>query len=144
MSLHVQGVAPLLQVFDMPTSLAFYRDVIGFEVVSASSPDAEGDHYDWVLLRLNDAVIMLNTMYESLFRPARPDTIRQKAHGDASLYFGCPNVDGAYLHFKAHGVAVQEPKVAPYGMKQLYLEDPDGYILCFQWIADGSTESTEA
>ena len=32
-------------------------------------------------------------------------------------------------------VATQEPRVAPYGMKQLYLSDPDGYNLCFQWRA---------
>jgi hypothetical protein len=23
--------------------------------------------------------------------------------------------------------------VAPYGMKQMYLHDPDGFGLCFQW-----------
>jgi hypothetical protein len=33
---------------------------------------------------------------------------------------------------------VKEPKVAPYGMKQLHLTDPDGYLLCFQWRAEGS------
>ena len=33
---------------------------------------------------------------------------------------------------------VKEPKVAPYGMKQLYLTDPDGYLLCFQWLVGGS------
>ena len=30
------GLTPLIQVFDMPASLAFYRDKLGFEVVSAS------------------------------------------------------------------------------------------------------------
>jgi len=25
--------------------------------------------------------------------------------------------------------------VAPYGMKQMYLADPDGYGICFQWTA---------
>jgi len=28
----IHGIAPLLQVFDMPTSLHFYRDVLGFTV----------------------------------------------------------------------------------------------------------------
>jgi glyoxylase I family protein len=32
----IQGLAPLLQVFDMPVALKFYRDVLGFEVVQAS------------------------------------------------------------------------------------------------------------
>ena len=28
----IHGVAPLLQVFDMPTSIRFYRDVLGLTV----------------------------------------------------------------------------------------------------------------
>jgi hypothetical protein len=40
-----------------------------------------------------------------------------------------------YEHLHAHGVASKPPKVAPYGMKQLYVDDPDGYKLCFQWPA---------
>jgi uncharacterized glyoxalase superfamily protein PhnB len=51
------------------------------------------------------------------------------------LYFSCPDVDGAYEQFQAKGVIVEKPKVAPYGMKQVYLRDPDGYSLCFQWQA---------
>ena len=38
MALDTNGIAPLFQVYDMPEALAFYRDVLGFEVVSAS-PD---------------------------------------------------------------------------------------------------------
>jgi hypothetical protein len=32
--------------------------------------------------------------------------------------------------------------VAPYGMKQLYLRDPDGFELCFQWEANRSLALT--
>jgi glyoxylase I family protein len=49
------------------------------------------------------------------------------------LYFSCPDVDGAYRHLLAHGIYVKEPEIAPWGSKQLYLKDPDGYTLCFQW-----------
>ncbi len=37
MSIKVEGVAPLIQVFDMPTSVAFYRDVLGFELAMSRS-----------------------------------------------------------------------------------------------------------
>lgn len=131
MSIEVQGVCALLQVFDMPTSVRFYRDVLGFEIV-ATSP-RQGDLFDWGLLRLNDAHLMLNTAYEEDSRPAVTDTVRFDAHGDTCLYFRCPDVDAAYEHLRTHGINVPEPKVAPYGMKQLYLTDPDGYSLCFQW-----------
>lgn len=131
MSIKVEGVCALLQVFDMPTSVRFYRDVLGFEIVNTSG--REGDQFDWGLLRLNDTYLMLNTAYEQDSRPAHPDPSHVSAHGDTCLYFRCPDVDGAYQHLRAHGIDVQEPKVAPYGMKQLYLNDPDGYSLCFQW-----------
>jgi glyoxylase I family protein len=133
MSIEVRGVCVLLQVFDMPASVRFYRDVLGFEVVQTSL--REGDQFDWGWLRLGDADLMLNTAYEQEYRPAQPDTDRVAAHGDTCLYFACPDVDAAYRHLLAHGVDVKEPKVASYGMKQLYLHDPDGYALCFQWPA---------
>ena len=131
MSIEVQGVCPLLQVFDMPASVRFYRDVLGFEII-ATSP-REDDQFDWGLMRLNNAHVMLNTAYEQDSRPLGPEPPRTSAHGDTCLYFRCPDVDAAYQHLLAQGIEVQAPKVAPYGMKQLYVSDPDGYGLCFQW-----------
>jgi uncharacterized glyoxalase superfamily protein PhnB len=52
-----------------------------------------------------------------------------------TLYFGCRDVDAAYSHLLAKGIDVRPPKVSWYGMKQLYLKDPDGYLICFQWPA---------
>ena len=133
MAIEIRGMAPLLQVFDMPTSIAFYRDVLGFEVESTSKPG--GEHFDWALLKLNGVELMLNTAYEDDARPPVPDPARIAAHDDTAIYFGCPDVDAAYAYLRARGVHAQAPKVAPYGMKQLYLHDPDGYSLCFQWPA---------
>lgn len=132
MAIEVRGVCPLLQVFDMPTSIRFYRDVLGFEIVQTSEP---GDRFDWAWLRLSDADVMLNTAYEDEARPAAPDPPRIAAHKDTGLFFSCPDVDAAYRHLRAHGLDVKEPVVAPYGVKQLYVDDPDGYCLCFQWQA---------
>ena len=130
--LRVEGLAPLVQVFDMPRSVAFYRDALGFALVAQSEP---GDSFDWCLLRLNGAELMLNTAYERDSRPPAPDPARIRAHEDAAIYFGCRDVDAAYAHLRGKGVAVSPPTIAPYGMKQLYLRDPDGYVLCFQWPA---------
>jgi len=132
MAVEILGIAPLLQVFDMPTSIAFYRDALGFEVANTSEP---GPQFDWALLRLNGVELMLNTAYERDKRPPRPDPARMASHDDTCLYFGCPDVDAAFTQLRAQGLHVQPPAVAPYGMKQLYLHDPDGYNLCFQWPA---------
>jgi len=133
MALEVLGLAPLLQVYDMPTSVRFYRDKLGFEVVM-TSPVMGEDYFHWCLLRLGKAEVMLNTAYE--FNDERPPTPpKALPYPSVGLYFGCPDVDAAYEAFRAKGVAVETPKVAPYGMKQMNLHDPDGYFLCFQWEA---------
>jgi catechol 2,3-dioxygenase-like lactoylglutathione lyase family enzyme len=120
----------------MPTAIHFYRDVLGFELVTTSRP---GDHFDWALLKLNGVEIMLNTAYEQDQRPSAPDPARVAAHDDTGLFFGCEDLDGVYRHLRAHGLTVKEPVTTHYGMKQLYVADPDGYGLCFTWPADQRT-----
>jgi glyoxylase I family protein len=136
MSFDLRGVAPLLQVFDMPTAIHFYRDVLGFEVVNHSPDAARGDDcFGWVLLKFEGTEIMLNTAYDDGERPPQPDPVRVAAHGDTCLYFGCEDLDAAYQYLRAQGATVKQPAVTRYGMKQLYVTDPDGFGLCFQWPA---------
>ena len=135
MPLDTSGLCPLLQVFDMPTSVRFYRDILEFELVS-HAPLRAPDEFGWSLLRRSaGAELMLNTAYAYGERPDSPDPARIAAHGDTCIYFGCPDVDAAYQHLIDKGLTVNPPNVAWYGMKQLYLTDPDGFGLCFQWKA---------
>ena len=136
MAIDVTGVAPLVQVFDMPKSIRFYRDLLGFSVTGKSkSMSDDPDDVNWVMLQLGEATIMLNTAYDPDGVPDAPDPARWSGHQDTGLFFGCPDVDAAYEYLAAKGLDVTPPKVAWYGMKQLYLTDPDGYGLCFQWKA---------
>jgi uncharacterized glyoxalase superfamily protein PhnB len=134
MAIQVRGLTPLLQVFDMPTSIKFYRDVLDFEVAASSKPGS--DNFGWALLKLDGAELMLNTAYDDDMRPPVPDPVRVAAHDDTAIYFGCPDVEAAYQHLLERGLDVEAPRIARYGMKQLYLKDPDGYVLCFQWRAE--------
>ncbi len=133
MAYRLEGATTLLEVFDMPTSIRFYRDVLGFEVAMSSG---EGDDVGWALLRRDDAEIMLNTAYETNDeRPQSPDPARHAAHADTTIFFGCRDVDEVYRDLVAHGIELDGPVVRDYGMKQLSLSDPDGYGICFQWSA---------
>jgi glyoxylase I family protein len=76
---------------------------------------------------------MVNTAYEHDHRPSAPDPDRVAGHADTALFFGCPDVDGAYKQLRTKGLDVKEPVIRDYGMKQLSVADPDGYNLCFQW-----------
>jgi glyoxylase I family protein len=73
----IQGVTVLLEIFDMPTSIAFYR-ALGFEIVEQWG--AQDDELDWVLLRLGGAELMLNTAYERDERPPASDPERGRGH----------------------------------------------------------------
>jgi len=79
---------------------------------------------------------MLNTVYEYDERPPSAAPRRLANHRDVALYFAAPDVDSVYVDLRAMGIDLKEPKVAPYGMKQLYLRDPDGFELCFQGKAN--------
>ena len=132
MGIEMRGMAPLLQVFDMRASIAFYCAVLGFEI-AANSPPREEVLFHWALLKRDGIELMLNTAYDEGQRPDVPDARRVAAHGDTGLFIGCPDVDAAYAYLREKGVTKTPPTVAPYGMKQLYIQDPDGYGLCFQW-----------
>jgi glyoxylase I family protein len=134
MPLAIENATTLLVVFDVPRSIAFYRDTLGFEVINTSKPfTGAKDDYGWAMLRLNGAELMLNNMYEDNLRPAQPEQARVASHADTIIYFACRDVDGAYAALRSHGLAATEPRIAYYGMKQTYVSDPDGYKLCFQW-----------
>jgi glyoxylase I family protein len=136
MAIALHGVWPLLQVFDMPTSLRFYRDVLGFRIkqTAPSSAEVEGDDFGWVWLTHGDVELMLNTAYDpDDVRPETPDAARVASHGDTSLFIGCPDVEELHRHVVSCGVEADPPVVTGYGMHKLEFRDPDGYLLCFQW-----------
>jgi glyoxylase I family protein len=131
MALEVRGIVALLWVYDMPTSVRFYRDKLGFEILATSAVLGE-DHYDWAMLGVGQGRFMLNARFESNEeRPVGPlpSTGSQR---DVWLYFDCPDVEAIYATLRVAGVDVQKPSVTYYGMNQTFTCDPDGYRLCFQ------------
>lgn len=135
MTLDFDGLCPLLQVFDMATSVKFYRDVLGFELVgnSPSVHSPQGDYFHWCMLRRGNTTIMLNTAYDEGERPPAPDPTRVAAHHDTALYFGCPGVDATYNELLPFGVTILEkPFTTIYNMRRFTIADPDGYNLSFQ------------
>jgi uncharacterized glyoxalase superfamily protein PhnB len=137
--MQLQGLVPLIQVFDMPESVAFYRDVLGFELVD-HSPEieaAEGRYFHWCWLRHGSAELMLNTLHDANERPpARDEERSARLAREVCLFIGCADLDAAWAELQAKGVAsARAPVKTPYGMRQLKLTDPDGYALCLQWRA---------
>ena len=128
------SMTPLLQVFDMPRAVAFYRDRLGFELVS-HSPEvetAEGRFFHWCCLRRDGAQLMLNTAYDAGERPAERDEARWAGHAHTVLFVDCRELDALQAELAARGLDVAPPRTSDYGMRQIEVTDPDGYELCFQ------------
>ena len=120
----------LFEVSDMNAALDHYR-ALGFVAIDRSPEIVDGgERYShWCWLRRDGAELMLNTAYETIAeRPAAPEAAAKRA----CLFIGCDDVDALHAEFVARGVTCGAPKDAPYGMRQLYLTDPDGFGLCFQ------------
>lgn len=129
MAITTMGVTTLFEVFDMHRSVAFYCDVLGFEVTQKWEPDGQ---LGWVMLKLGGARLMLNACYEDNERPAAPEGHRVAGHADTELYFECADVEEAYMHLLANGISAQKPQITHYRTKQVWVTDPDGFRLCFQ------------
>jgi glyoxylase I family protein len=135
MAIKAEGLCPLVQVFDMPRAVRFYCELLGFEFVSRSPTYATENGvelFHWAWLRRGGAELMLNTAYDEGERPEVPDAVRVRTHEDTSFYFGCGDLDTAYVEVQAFGVKCGLPTVAPYGMRQLSFKDPDGYGIVLQ------------
>ena len=113
MSINVNGVAPLVQVFDMKKSIHFYRDQLGFTLTGKSASFSDDpDDVGWCMLELGPACVMLNTAYDPgrsshPRQDATPDAARWSGHQDTCLYFGHPDVNAAYQHIARPGPHAQ-------------------------------------
>jgi glyoxylase I family protein len=120
----MRGLTPLLEVFDMDTSLEFYRDVLGFEVLNIS------EERGWCMLSSGNVRLMLNTAYDEDERPPQPLPERVRWHRDVTLYLDA-DPHAVYRRLMESEWPVREPYVAPYGVLQVNVDDPDGYKLAF-------------
>lgn len=122
----LKGPAPLIQVFDMELSLRFYCDGLGFTVTDK----APADEPDWVMLKLGENILMLNTAYEKETRPAKMDEHRIKTHSDLTFYFTCNDINTAHKNLLTKNINASNPFKTVYGWDAIAIKDPDGYIVC--------------
>ena len=118
----VRELWPLLLVQDIDRSLAFYRDQLGFELVDAAQ--AKGRIF-WCRLQRGARALMLQ-------QAAAEDGPPEGRGRGVGFYFVCADADAMYRELSACGLDPAAPTVAWYGMKQLFVPEPDGYSICFE------------
>ncbi len=116
----IRQIAPQLLVDDLAASVAFYVDALGFSQA-----------IDW-----EDFYASVERDGQSIHLKCAPKTAADRAnrldneHLDA--FIEVTNAEALHREFEARGVAILKPLTdRPWGARDFYVRDPDGYILGF-------------
>ena len=116
----VTSLAPQFLVNDLDRAIAYYRDALGF-----TFGEPWGGFY--AIGRLDGVELHLK---EAPKNAAERTHRRDNEHLDASA--GVDGIDAFYAQCIARGAKILKPLAATdWGTKDFYVEDPDGYIICF-------------
>jgi uncharacterized glyoxalase superfamily protein PhnB len=125
-------VTPNLVVSNVERSLAFYRDVLGFSLVT-TVPDASPFAFAW--MQRDGVSVFLNSL----------ETVRAEDAGLASTPIGgtaslfivieaetiAAGVDAMFASIGGRARVRMALKDQFYGMREFSIDDPDGYLIIF-------------
>jgi len=116
----ITSLAPQFLVDDLSKAVAYYRDRLGFEV------DFVYESF-YASVSRNGFAIHLKCAPKTL---ADRDHRRQNEHLDA--YVGVQGIESLFNELMLRGAQIlRSLERRPWGATDFYIEDPDGYILCF-------------
>jgi len=123
----ISSISPFFIVSDVPSSLSFYRDRLGFEITfQGPAPD---DIF-FGIVRRGGAQILLKAVGVAPMPNYTRDVKQGVARWDAFLYVADP--DSLAAEFASRNVPLSEPlKDTDDGLRGFELKDADGYVLFF-------------
>ena len=123
----ISGISPFFIVTHVPTSLAFYRDQLGFEITFQGP---EPDDIFFGIVRRGGAQIFM----KEVGLPPVPNYTRDIKQGIArwDAFVTVPDPDALAAEFASRNVEFFEPLRDTYdGLRGFEIKDADGYLLFF-------------
>ena len=125
--IEIGGVSPLFIVRDVPATLAFYRDRLGFEVTFEGP---EPDDIFFGIVQRGRAMIMFKDIGVEPVPNHTRDIGKGDARWDAYIYVADP--DRLAAEFASRNIEFLEPlKDAHDDLRGFELKDVDGHVLFF-------------
>ena len=126
----ITSFAPQLLVDDLDRAINFYSDVLGFSF----GPPWRGFY---AIGERDGFQVHLKCAPKTV-----EDRTNRRQHKHLDVYASVAGVDALYDACNAKGVTILKPlERTPWGTKDFYLEDPEGYIIAFG-EPDRSNEDT--
>ena len=123
----VGGVSPLFIVKNVPATLAFYRDRLGFDITFQGP---EPDDIFFGIVQRGRAMIMFKAIGVDPIPNYTRDVKKGIARWDAYVYV--PDPDALAAEFSSRNVEFVVPlKDTHDGLRGFELKDADGYVLFF-------------
>jgi catechol 2,3-dioxygenase-like lactoylglutathione lyase family enzyme len=123
----ITGIAPFFIVRDVPTSMAFYRDKLGFEI-SYEGPEPNDIFFG--IVERGGAFILMKAVGVDPVPNYTRDIKQGIARWDA--YVSVPDPDALAAEFASRGVEFFVPLQDTHdGLRGFEIEDADGYRLFF-------------
>ena len=123
----ISGISPFFIVNDVPSSLAFYRDRLGFEITFEGP---EPDDIFFGIVRRGGAQILLKDVGVAPVPNYTRDVKKGVARWDAFVIV--PDPDALAAEFAARDVEFFMPlKDTHDGLRGFEVKDADGYVLFF-------------
>jgi catechol 2,3-dioxygenase-like lactoylglutathione lyase family enzyme len=114
---------PHFLVSDVRRAAEYYRDRLGFRIIGYffEEPPVFG------MVDRDHAEIHLRRVYDG-----QKGSNRERVDDALDCYIRVDDVDGLYAEFKERGAEIiLTPTLQSYGMKEIYVRDLDGYVVCF-------------
>ena len=120
------GVEIVLVCRDLEKAVKFYKEELGFRVVS------EASEKDFVTLEFAENSIMLEK--DKLFKDAVPELKEEfeknKPGVGVTIFIHVDDADRRYRDIKAKNVEIfSEIATKPWGAREFVIKDPEGYLL---------------
>ena len=124
--IQLNKLTPNLIVSNVERSVAFYRDVLGFEV-SGTVPDETP--YVFAMLKSGVVEIFLNAPEPAFAEyPAFKD---RPIGGTFTMFIEVVGIDQVHAALQARVKIVMPLEKKWYGVTEFAFEDPDGYLITF-------------
>jgi uncharacterized glyoxalase superfamily protein PhnB len=123
------SAVPILGVKSVRKSAEHYRDALGFKLDSVFQPSADEPDGVYAIVERSGVFIHFQIRHGEM-------PLRERGVHERDVYLYVDRLDALHADLKRRGANVtQPPHLAPHGIREMIVEDLDGFRLAFGELA---------